>query len=189
MIQGIFFVYNTPFKQYLLISLCRRPSVPTSSLPLVGSSYGHHHRIGNLSSPHQPNSSYNTSYQPPVSTVSTSNTNGNNNYSSLMARSGGVGGGLVSVNTSHNTILSSPTSNPLKSLHHPYDQRTEHENNNPTSIQSGSEHSPSSPASGCRPLNVSDALQYLDEVKARFADKLTVYNQFLDIMKDFKSQS
>ncbi|KAF7793452.1 hypothetical protein EIP86_004564 [Pleurotus ostreatoroseus] len=39
-----------------------------------------------------------------------------------------------------------------------------------------------------RPLNVTDALGYLDAVKNQFQDKPDVYNHFLDIMKDFKSQ-
>ncbi|KAL0951709.1 hypothetical protein HGRIS_008384 [Hohenbuehelia grisea] len=39
-----------------------------------------------------------------------------------------------------------------------------------------------------RPLNVTDALSYLDAVKHQFQDKPDVYNRFLDIMKDFKSQ-
>lgn len=39
-----------------------------------------------------------------------------------------------------------------------------------------------------RPLNVTDALTYLDAVKIQFQDKPDVYNHFLDIMKDFKSQ-
>ena len=39
-----------------------------------------------------------------------------------------------------------------------------------------------------RPLNVSDALSYLDDVKNQFQDNPDVYNQFLDIIKDFKSQ-
>ena len=39
-----------------------------------------------------------------------------------------------------------------------------------------------------RQLNVSDALGYLDAVKLQFQDKPDVYNHFLDIMKDFKSQ-
>ncbi|CEP17572.1 hypothetical protein [Parasitella parasitica] len=39
-----------------------------------------------------------------------------------------------------------------------------------------------------RPLNVKDALTYLDTVKAKFSSQNNVYNQFLDIMKDFKSQ-
>lgn len=42
---------------------------------------------------------------------------------------------------------------------------------------------------GARPLNVTDALSYLDAVKNQFADNPDIYNQFLDIMKDFKSQS
>ncbi|KNE57143.1 hypothetical protein AMAG_18006 [Allomyces macrogynus ATCC 38327] len=36
-------------------------------------------------------------------------------------------------------------------------------------------------------LNVRDALAYLEEVKRQFADRIEVYNLFLDIMKDFKS--
>jgi paired amphipathic helix protein Sin3a len=39
-----------------------------------------------------------------------------------------------------------------------------------------------------RPLNVTDALSYLDAVKIQFSERPEVYNQFLDIMKDFKSQ-
>jgi paired amphipathic helix protein Sin3a len=35
---------------------------------------------------------------------------------------------------------------------------------------------------------VTDALSYLDAVKVQFHDKPDVYNHFLDIMKDFKSQ-
>ncbi|KAI0778618.1 hypothetical protein BD413DRAFT_510540 [Trametes elegans] len=44
------------------------------------------------------------------------------------------------------------------------------------------------PGEGGRALNVSDALGYLDAVKQQFQDKPDVYNHFLDIMKDFKSQ-
>lgn len=40
-----------------------------------------------------------------------------------------------------------------------------------------------------RPLNVKDALSYLDQVKVQFQSQPEVYNHFLDIMKDFKSQS
>ena len=50
---------------------------------------------------------------------------------------------------------------------------------------------PSAPpvSPGARPLNVKDALSYLELVKVKFSDQPDVYNQFLDIMKDFKSQS
>lgn len=43
-------------------------------------------------------------------------------------------------------------------------------------------------ASGQQPI-LNDALSYLDQVKVRFSDMPDVYNRFLDIMKDFKSQA
>ncbi|KAI5475528.1 paired amphipathic helix protein Sin3a [Pseudohyphozyma bogoriensis] len=39
-----------------------------------------------------------------------------------------------------------------------------------------------------RPLNVRDALSYLDRVKVTFQDQAEVYDRFLEIMKSFKSQ-
>ncbi|WVO13131.1 hypothetical protein L204_100743 [Cryptococcus depauperatus] len=39
-----------------------------------------------------------------------------------------------------------------------------------------------------RPLNVRDALSYLDQVKIQFNDQPDVYNKFLDVMKEFKGQ-
>uniref|UniRef100_A0A673B852 Paired amphipathic helix protein Sin3b n=1 Tax=Sphaeramia orbicularis TaxID=375764 RepID=A0A673B852_9TELE len=38
-------------------------------------------------------------------------------------------------------------------------------------------------------VRVEDALSYLDQVKIRFANDPGIYNKFLDIMKEFKSQS
>ncbi|KAJ7056613.1 histone deacetylase complex, SIN3 component, partial [Mycena amicta] len=46
---------------------------------------------------------------------------------------------------------------------------------------------PTSPDNN-RALNVTDALSYLDAVKNQFNAQPEVYNRFLDIMKDFKSQ-
>ncbi|KAM0754488.1 hypothetical protein T439DRAFT_296832 [Meredithblackwellia eburnea MCA 4105] len=40
-----------------------------------------------------------------------------------------------------------------------------------------------------RPLNVRDALNYLDKVKQQFSAEYEVYDQFLNIMKDFKTQN
>ena len=40
-----------------------------------------------------------------------------------------------------------------------------------------------------RELKVEDALLYLDQVKVEFTDKPHIYNEFLDIMKNFKAQS
>lgn len=41
---------------------------------------------------------------------------------------------------------------------------------------------------GQQPI-LNDALSYLDQVKMRFSEQPDVYNRFLDIMKDFKSQA
>ena len=41
---------------------------------------------------------------------------------------------------------------------------------------------------GQQPI-LNDALSYLDQVKVRFQEQPDVYNRFLDIMKDFKSQA
>lgn len=40
-----------------------------------------------------------------------------------------------------------------------------------------------------RPLDIKDALSYLDQVKEQFKDSPEIYNQFLDIMKEFKYQN
>jgi paired amphipathic helix protein Sin3a len=39
------------------------------------------------------------------------------------------------------------------------------------------------------PCFAQDALSYLDQVKVQFHEQPDVYNRFLDIMKDFKSQT
>jgi paired amphipathic helix protein Sin3a len=41
---------------------------------------------------------------------------------------------------------------------------------------------------GMRELRVEDALVYLDDVKREFGDRPKIYNEFLEIMKNFKSQ-
>ncbi|KAL6589555.1 hypothetical protein U3516DRAFT_771977 [Neocallimastix sp. 'constans'] len=46
----------------------------------------------------------------------------------------------------------------------------------------------SSSQSNYRTLNVKDALSYLEQVKEQFNESPQVYNDFLEIMKDFKSQ-
>ncbi|XP_053228337.1 paired amphipathic helix protein Sin3b isoform X1 [Podarcis raffonei] len=45
------------------------------------------------------------------------------------------------------------------------------------------------PASEKLPVHVEDALSYLDQVKIRFGSDPATYNGFLEIMKEFKSQS
>lgn len=39
-----------------------------------------------------------------------------------------------------------------------------------------------------RPLNVTDALAYLDLIKNRFWERPEVYDQFLAIMREYKGQ-
>lgn len=38
-----------------------------------------------------------------------------------------------------------------------------------------------------RPLNVKDALSYLERIKTQFSDQPEIYCRFLDIMRGFKS--
>jgi len=45
------------------------------------------------------------------------------------------------------------------------------------------------PQKGSRELKVEDALLYLDQVKMEFSDQPKIYNEFLEIMKNFKAQS
>jgi len=54
----------------------------------------------------------------------------------------------------------------------------------PTTNRSG----PPSAAAGAARLTTNDALTYLRDVKNKFADKKDVYDTFLEIMKEFKSQ-
>jgi histone deacetylase complex regulatory component SIN3 len=46
---------------------------------------------------------------------------------------------------------------------------------------------PPSTTDGKKEIKVRDALSYLDRVKRRFSNKLAIYQEFLQIMKDFKN--
>ncbi|CAE6441783.1 unnamed protein product [Rhizoctonia solani] len=39
-----------------------------------------------------------------------------------------------------------------------------------------------------RPLNVTDAMSYLETIKVEFQDKPVVYDRFMDIMRDFRNE-
>ncbi|XP_013119117.2 uncharacterized protein LOC106096081 isoform X2 [Stomoxys calcitrans] len=57
-----------------------------------------------------------------------------------------------------------------------------------TTISSGPSSTPQPGQPGAPPrLKVEDALSYLDQVKYQYADQPQIYNNFLDIMKEFKS--
>lgn len=63
-------------------------------------------------------------------------------------------------------------------------------NASPVVLQQQGGPPPTPPSSGqFQRLKVEDALVYLDNVKSKFGDQPQVYNDFLDIMKEFKSQS
>ncbi|KAI8880277.1 hypothetical protein K501DRAFT_275772 [Backusella circina FSU 941] len=79
--------------------------------------------------------------------------------------------------SSHQTVDTNNTSR----MHSPNNQRQR----TPATTASAE----SLASNGYRPLNVKDALTYLDQVKVKFADQPEVYNRFLDIMKEFKSQA
>ncbi|ODV95612.1 hypothetical protein PACTADRAFT_50307 [Pachysolen tannophilus NRRL Y-2460] len=61
--------------------------------------------------------------------------------------------------------------------------------NSPPNNQAQLSAAPGSGLAAYRPLNVKDALSYLDQVKVQFQNQPDVYNHFLDVMKDFKSQT
>ena len=64
--------------------------------------------------------------------------------------------------------------------------------NQPPSLAANAVQPPASaqpPQQQFQRLKVEDALSYLDKVKLQFQDQPQVYNDFLDIMKEFKSQS
>ncbi|KAL1524465.1 hypothetical protein AB1Y20_019359 [Prymnesium parvum] len=56
-------------------------------------------------------------------------------------------------------------------------------------ISGGGPAAPPGPPQPYRQLKVEDALAYLDKVKMKFDKQPHIYNQFLDIMKEFKAQS
>lgn len=92
-------------------------------------------------------------------------------YSSMPVAAAPHSGGKpqsMPLSASHNTMRTTGASPPSASLQEPPQQQS------PSSFQR---------------LKVEDALSYLDLVKYKFGSKPQVYNDFLDIMKEFKSQS
>ncbi|KAI1797968.1 paired amphipathic helix [Ganoderma leucocontextum] len=81
---------------------------------------------------------------------------------------------------------------PRPSLHSMDTDPLSHPLSSPTPLGLQDGHLPISAGSpeqlgrGDRPLNVSDALSYLDSVKLQFAEQPELYEEFLDIMKAFK---
>ncbi|CEP19155.1 hypothetical protein [Parasitella parasitica] len=171
----------------------RRIAVPSSSL--VGAiPYGRHNHLSSQQTQttrHQYPSSYPSLPAPAQSASHHSYSNPANTVSAAGLVTAKSNNGNGNMGNTHMPLLSSST---LGSRSRPkYSDQPQHAAAETTisgTKKSNSEASPASPTDGgYRPLNVIDALAYLDQVKGRFADNPKVYNKFLDIMKDFKSQT
>ncbi|SCU80912.1 LADA_0B10176g1_1 [Lachancea dasiensis] len=74
--------------------------------------------------------------------------------------------------------------NPMPVQHQQPQQLVQNDNSARTSLSAEHSQDPS-----FKPLNFKDALSYLEQVKFQFSTRPDVYNHFLDIMKDYKSQA
>ncbi|KAL4622772.1 paired amphipathic helix protein Sin3a-like isoform X1 [Arapaima gigas] len=92
-----------------------------------------------------------------------------------VTQSSGSHSHTASATTHSGTHHHSPAAQAVQSHPHPPSS------SNPAQGQSGQQH--------FQRLKVEDALSYLDQVKLQFGSQPQVYNDFLDIMKEFKSQS
>ncbi|KAH9526139.1 Paired amphipathic helix protein Sin3a [Dermatophagoides farinae] len=118
----------------------------------------------------------------------------------------------IFVQTGPNTNPNSNTATPNSAIFHQIGQHHPNSSSQPTpssqpqqptnlstinlstsSVQPSSQPSATTPSQSApqqfQRLKVEDALSYLDQVKFKFNDRPQVYNDFLDIMKEFKSQS
>ncbi|KAG4306290.1 hypothetical protein PORY_000278 [Pneumocystis oryctolagi] len=157
-----------------------RPNEHGSMLPLLNMNQGPSSNTQNTSQFYSPQQSH------PLSSLMTSNLSNNN-----------------SIPLGHPPSLPSSARYSLPSLHQQIPGQTStHDSHqpHPSGSITSSQDRPGSPLSNqplpvniqnpvYRPLNVKDALSYLDQVKIQFSEQPDVYNRFLDIMKDFKSQS
>ncbi|KAK1255128.1 hypothetical protein MKX08_009123 [Trichoderma sp. CBMAI-0020] len=77
---------------------------------------------------------------------------------------------------------------PLQPQHQQEGGRGGQQNASMVGVAPGGHQIPGGITQGQQPI-LNDALTYLDQVKVQFHDQPDVYNRFLDIMKDFKSQA
>ncbi|KYN39992.1 Paired amphipathic helix protein Sin3a [Trachymyrmex septentrionalis] len=113
--------------------------------------------------------------------------------SSSINTGGGLHSGIGSGN-SHTMASQQPTSGSQNQVHAQQQSTIRHKvhSGNVTPLAStppGSNLGGGSGSQQFQRLKVEDALSYLDQVKFKFSDQPQVYNDFLDIMKEFKSQS
>ncbi|XP_063217594.1 paired amphipathic helix protein Sin3b isoform X4 [Bacillus rossius redtenbacheri] len=98
--------------------------------------------------------------------------------------SGCIQAAPVSSSTLQTHVLHMPSHQP--SLRHKVHTSTA---NTPASVTGSPAVSSTTGQQQFQRLKVEDALSYLDQVKFKFGNQPQVYNDFLDIMKEFKSQS
>lgn len=118
-----------------------------------------------------------------------SSTCSSSNISTSSSLHSGIGGG-----NSHTMASQQPTSGSQNQVHSQQQSTIRHKvhSGNVTPLAStppGSNLGGGSGSQQFQRLKVEDALSYLDQVKYKFSDQPQVYNDFLDIMKEFKSQS
>lgn len=97
-------------------------------------------------------------------------------------------GNATNVTVSTATIQPQPT-HAQPPAPQPQQVQTNVPQNMTTVTQSGPPPTSASGQEKFQRLKVEDALSYLDQVKYKFGNQPQVYNDFLDIMKEFKSQS
>ncbi|XP_018026656.1 paired amphipathic helix protein Sin3a isoform X2 [Hyalella azteca] len=127
-----------------------------------------------------------TPYSPSLSAASVSQVGGGMT---------GLGGGSVVLASGVSGGGPATLSAPLHHHHHHHPQQLPQQQAVPISVSAVAAAVPVSnnlqqpPGGQFQRLKVEDALSYLDQVKLRFGKQPHVYNDFLDIMKEFKSQS
>ncbi|XP_012225740.1 paired amphipathic helix protein Sin3a isoform X3 [Linepithema humile] len=124
------------------------------------------------------------------STAGLSSTCGGSSINTSGGLHSGIGGG-----SSHTMASQQPTSGSQNQAHTQQQSTIRHKvhSGNVTPMASTPPGGPNlgggSGSQQFQRLKVEDALSYLDQVKYKFSDQPQVYNDFLDIMKEFKSQS
>ncbi|CAD7078480.1 unnamed protein product [Hermetia illucens] len=157
-------------------------SAPASGVLKTGGNINDGPTVGNASLSVQASTvQYSTTHNPP-SIV------GNITKSSGQIQGGG--GGDITANSGVGPLhAANPVMNPANTIRHKSSPASGMGGNANMNPQVGAP--VAQPGTGAPPtrLKVEDALSYLDQVKYQYADQPQIYNNFLDIMKEFKSQT
>lgn len=117
----------------------------------------------------------------------------------IINTSTGSAGGIRSGNSKQQVLQPMHVNHSQQQQQHPQQQQQQQMQQHPQQQQQQQQHGQMVGGAGGGPgyvgqekiqrLKVEDALSYLDQVKYKFGNQPQVYNDFLDIMKEFKSQS